>query len=402
MLDLTPPVPEYELDRIFDLSSLDLDYSELKDDLKNLTELAAKLTDSPISLVNLIDSFTQWSISSYGLEVTSIAREDSVCQYTIAGPEDHFEVKNLAEDIRFKDKFYVKGPYDLRYYLGVPLKSADGFQIGALCVLNTKIEELNPEKVSILKIIANEIIKRLHGFKKLKNLSNNLTASQAQRKTLAGDIREPLAGIISILQVIIDRGEHNNLGEVLELIGLIQKSSNAMLNITDTILDSEEERKLNVGQGDLLWLKQSLETLYMPQCVQKNIGLKVIISARTEKIPFLQNKLLQIAGTLIAYAIKLSPDFGKITVNITLKVKVSGNILIMAIEYFSIAHADAIDEIFGATWNLDKADETEGTRALTLVKELVNSLNGEIDVDIIPGKSSVFNVSIPQNSHPAA
>jgi len=401
MLDIKPPVPEHELDRILDLSSLDLDYSELKDDLKNLTELAAKLTNSPISLVNLIDSFTQWSISSYGLDVTSMAREDSVCQHTIADVADYFEVKNLAEDVRFRDKFYVKGPHDLRYYLGVPLKSEDGFQIGALCVLNTKIEELSPEKVSILKIIASEIIKRLQLFKKLKNLSNNLTASQAERKTLAGDIREPLAGIISILQVIIDKGEDNSIGEVLELISLIQKSSNTMLNITDAILDSADERKLNAGQGDLLWLKQSLETLYMPQCRQRNIDLEVIISARTEKIPFLQNKLLQIAGTLIAYAIHLSPDFEKITVNLTLKVKVTGNIVIMAIEYFSTAHADAVDEMFSAAWNSDRASQTEGTRALTLVKELVNSISGEIDVNIIPGKSSVFNVSIPQNSHPA-
>jgi K+-sensing histidine kinase KdpD len=401
MLDITPPVLKNELDRVSDISSLDLNYSELRDELKNLTELAAGLTGAPISLINLIDSFTQWSVSSYGLEIMSMARKDSVCQYTIASVADYFEVKDLAADARFKDKFYVQEPYNLRYYLGVPLKTEDGFQIGALCVLNPKIEELSPEQVRILKIIANEIVKRLHGFKKLKDLSNNLTTSQAEKKALASDIREPLAGVISILQVIIDKGEDNSIVEVLELIGLIQKSSYAMLSMTDKILDSDEERKLNADQGDLLWLKHSLETLYMPHCRQKNIDLKISMSTRTEKIPFSKNKLLPIAGALIAYATELSPDFGKITVDMTLQVGVTQNILLIAIEYLTTAYAEAVNEIFNAAWNSVKADQTKGTRALMLVKALINSVNGEIGVDTLPGKSTVFNIIIPQNPHPA-
>ena len=53
------PVPANEMDRIIRLSELDLDYSDLSDNFKDLTHLAAKVSGTDISLVNIIDSFTQ-------------------------------------------------------------------------------------------------------------------------------------------------------------------------------------------------------------------------------------------------------------------------------------------------------------------------------------------------------
>lgn len=66
-----------EFNRVLDLSEFDLDYSDLNDHLKDLTRLAANVAGSEISLVNLIDSYTQWSVARYGIEIQSIPREDS-------------------------------------------------------------------------------------------------------------------------------------------------------------------------------------------------------------------------------------------------------------------------------------------------------------------------------------
>ena len=147
------PIPENELERITKLSELDLDYSEIKDSFNDLARLAAKVVGTSISLVNLIDSFTQWTVSNYGLPLEQMTRADSVCQYTIVSKES-FEIKDLSEDDRFKDKFYVSGPPRVRYYFGVPLQTSDGFHLGALCVLDSTGKEITPEKVELLKIIA--------------------------------------------------------------------------------------------------------------------------------------------------------------------------------------------------------------------------------------------------------
>ncbi len=54
------PVPSNEFERVIELSELDLDYSNLEENLEDLTNLAARITGTEISLINLIDNYTQW------------------------------------------------------------------------------------------------------------------------------------------------------------------------------------------------------------------------------------------------------------------------------------------------------------------------------------------------------
>ena len=168
-----PPIDANEINRVLRLSEFDIDYSETQESLKDLTRLAAKVAGTSISLVNLIDIFTQWSISNYGLALEQIPKEDSVCQYTIVAKEN-FEVKDLTKDDRFKDKFYVTDEPKVTYYFGVPLQTNDGFNIGALCVMDKIGKEVTPEKAELLKIIASEIVSRLTEFQAIKQLRNSV------------------------------------------------------------------------------------------------------------------------------------------------------------------------------------------------------------------------------------
>lgn len=45
-----------------ELSDFDLDYTSLKENFKDLSRLAAKVAGTEISLINLIDSYTQSTI----------------------------------------------------------------------------------------------------------------------------------------------------------------------------------------------------------------------------------------------------------------------------------------------------------------------------------------------------
>src|SRR6476469_1459946 len=99
-----PVIPHNEMNRLLSLSEFDLDYDNLGENFKDLTLLAAKVAGTEISLINIIDSFTQWTVSSYGLDLKQMPREDSVCQYTILEDEG-FEVKDLSNDDRVNNKF---------------------------------------------------------------------------------------------------------------------------------------------------------------------------------------------------------------------------------------------------------------------------------------------------------
>jgi hypothetical protein len=135
------PIPKNEDDRVWALAEYDIDYSDVSSLLKDLVELAPKIAGTQISFVNLIDTYTQWSVANFGLPIEQMKSEDSVCQYTILN-NDEFEVKSFSSDDRFKDKFYVVDNPNLEYYFGIPLATADGHNLGALYALQAAKKQI--------------------------------------------------------------------------------------------------------------------------------------------------------------------------------------------------------------------------------------------------------------------
>lgn len=400
------PVPANEMDRLMGLSELDIDYTDHQVTFQDLAKLAAKVTGTKISLVNLIDSLTQWTISNYGLDIEQMLREDSVCQYTIM-QTDHFVVDDLTADDRFKDKFYVTGGPMVKYYYGVPLKTSDGLHIGALCVLDQEPKTLDPEKIELLKIIADEIVGRLKTSKVMESLKSRLTEARQTQKKVAHDIRGPLGGIVGLAQIIRDQGERNHMDEVLEFINLIHKSGNSILDLAEEILESHKEKpQLNSSNGqepapgfNLAIFKDKLEKLYGPQAKHKNIHFHISTSPLTENIPFSKNKLLQITGNLISNSMKFTPAGGEVSIDLRLLIDQARPVLHIAVQDSGVGISqENIQAILSGT-----ASSTDGTGGeqgfgfgLALVKHLVDSLEGRISITSEPGQGTRFDIILPQ------
>ncbi|QNK61851.1 GAF domain-containing sensor histidine kinase [Pedobacter sp. PAMC26386] len=396
------PIPADELERIYSLAEFDIDYSCMENNFKDLAHLAAKIAGTEISLVNLIDSFTQWTYSSYGADDTiQLPREDSVCQYTIAG-NDYFEVPDLSADDRFKEKPYVSGPPNLRYYFGVPLTTSDGHHIGSLCVLDKNMRLQSPEKIELLKIVADEVVNRLKALKAIDGLKYKLDKIKETQKKVAHDIRGPIAGIVGLAAIIAEQGNNNNLDEVLEFIAMIHKSGRSVLELADEILTEGRENTLKEDEFNLLVFKEKLERLYLPQSMNKNIDFQVKINEKNEHIPFIKNKLLQITGNLISNAMKFTPQKGKVTVNLDLEVDVGQYKLKIKVEDSGVG----MDERTVACIMDGKTPSTDGTVGekgygfgLSLVKHLVNSLNGDFNIHSKIGTGTSFEIILIQRHH---
>ncbi|GGI50237.1 sensor histidine kinase [Mucilaginibacter galii] len=399
-------MPANELERLKTLSDLDLDYSGLNDNLKSLSVLAAKIAGTDISMVNLIDSLTQWTIANHGLEIDQMDREDSVCQYTIV-ERDEFEVKDLSADIRFKDKFYVTDNPGLRYYYGVPLKANNGSHLGALCVLDTQTRQLTPEKVEMLKIIADEIVNRLNALRMLENLRTQVSEVNENQRRVAHDIRGPLGGIIGLARIISEQGEENTMDEVLEFINLIQKSGHSILELADEILSIDSRPKSQIAalgsdEFNQLALKEKLIKLYAPQAVNKKITFEIFTHADTQAIPFSKNKLLQIIGNIISNAMKFTPAGGKVTVNLGLEVvpQAHNTLKIQVTDTGVGISAEKIQQILegkGETTNGTSGEQGYGF-GLALVKHLIDGLKGTLQITSELGNGTTFIVSLPQTA----
>lgn len=390
------PVPENEFERVLHLTDYNIDYSNLQDKFKDLAKLAASVAGTPISLVNLIDSYTQWTITNYGIDLEQMPIEESVCQYLVASDDSSLEVEDLSQDERFKEKFYVAGNEKLRYYYGIPLKS-DGYNIGALSVMDRKQRTLSPEKEELLRIVADEIVDRLKAYKAIESLRTTVKEVQATQNKVVHDIRGPLAGIIGLTQIISEQGRNNNIEDVLELINLIHKSGKSILDLADEILSAEKKSTVIIKgyELELKSFKDQLEKLYFPQAISKDVKFEVNINPKSDGIPFPKNKLLQITGNLISNAIKFTSPQGLVKVDMDLWIDGGDKILKIVISDTGEGMSkEKIDSIISG--KVSSETGTEGEKGfgfgMQLVKHLVDSLHGTLNITSSPDKGSIFEV----------
>ncbi|MFD2161542.1 GAF domain-containing sensor histidine kinase [Paradesertivirga mongoliensis] len=394
------PIPPDELERLLNLSEYNIDFANIQNNFSELNKLAASIAGTDISLINLIDCYTQWTVSSYGLEMKQMPRDESVCQYTIM-KKGGFEVPNLSSDDRFKDFDYVKGELGLKYYYGIPLTTVEGFNIGALCVMHPETRLLSDEKIAHLTIIADEIVNRLRAIKVIEKLKLTVKESTYTQKKIVHDIRGPIAGIIGLADIIIEQGYNNDMDEVLEYMNLVKNSGDSIVSLANEILTAQQQADSGYHESfNLLIFKEKLEQLYLPPSIKKNIDFTVSTSKETELWPVSKFNLMQIAGNLVSNAIKFTPEGGSIRVQVDLEIGDIANLLQISVSDTGIGLSPAqIDLIMGG-----KGKSTSGTGGedgfgfgLAMVKNLIDSMHGELKISSAPGQGTCFEVILLQH-----
>lgn len=399
------PIPSNEMERLLALSEFDLDYTDLEKSFSDLTKLAAKVAGTNISVVSLIDSFTQWSVSSFGLDVKQMPRENSVCQYTIMPEnENGFEVKDLSKDERFKDRNYVVQSPFLKYNYGIPLKLNDEISLGALCVLDHNFKELSAEKKEMLEIIAGEVVNRIKIQFAIAKLKIKVQESNNIKNRVAHDIRGPIGGIIGLTEIIQSQGDDNKLEEVLSFISLIQKSGKSILELADEILNQnfdspgQAKRAPKDHKFTLLTLQSKLLDMYNPQAMTKKVEFQVNATPPHAEIPFPKNKILQILGNLISNSIKFTAEGGKVEVLLDMKVSDEEKILHLKVKDNGVGIPQArIAEILeGGTCSSNGTSGEKGFGfGLNLVNHLVKGLNGKLLMTSTQGQGAEFELILP-------
>ncbi|HEX9151803.1 MAG TPA: PAS domain S-box protein [Flavobacterium sp.] len=151
------PIPENEIERLKALKAYSIMDSLPEKEYDSITQLASYICAAPIALVTLLDKERQWFKSSVGLGVTETPRNLSFCQYAIMG-NDVYEVNNAKENELFANNPLVTGNPNIQFYAGVPLQDKNGFNLGSLCVIDTKARTLTNEQKNALKLLADQVV----------------------------------------------------------------------------------------------------------------------------------------------------------------------------------------------------------------------------------------------------
>src|ERR1700756_1879067 len=177
------PIPNNENQRLKALKQYKVLDTLPEKQFDDITRLASIICEAPITLISLIDEKRQWFKSKVGLNTPETPREISVCQHAIL-TDEIFEIENSLEDERFSTNPLVTGKTNIRFYAGAPLKTPEGYNIGTLCVIDTKPRKLTPEQREALTILANEVITNLELRKEHTVLQEEKQATAAANKLL--------------------------------------------------------------------------------------------------------------------------------------------------------------------------------------------------------------------------
>jgi diguanylate cyclase (GGDEF)-like protein len=125
-----------------------------------ITSLVRTVLNVPICVVSLVDEDRQWFKSAQGLDATQTPRNVSFCTHTIMTREP-MAVPDATRDPRFADNPLVTGEPRIVSYLGVPLRTPDGYNVGSLCAIDTKARDHSPADLELLSNFAALVVDEL-------------------------------------------------------------------------------------------------------------------------------------------------------------------------------------------------------------------------------------------------
>ncbi|MBI2597555.1 GAF domain-containing sensor histidine kinase [Candidatus Daviesbacteria bacterium] len=268
---MNAPAPPDEKERLASLHALGLLDTPTEERFDRITKLALALFNVPISTITLIDSHREWFKSYQGLDKREGKRAVSFCGHALL-EDDIFVIPDTKKDPRFSKNPMVLGKPFIRFYAGVPLKSADGKRIGVFCIKDTEPRSFNQNLKFVLKNIAYWVELELNTHE----LSQALEARRTAEKQVSGlneilrlinkTIRHDILNYLTVLKANIDLFLNKRYGkEILQdAYQVIDRSVQFMRDMKDL--------EAAVSTGTSL----------------KPCSLKQVIKEASKRVPFLK------------------------------------------------------------------------------------------------------------------
>ncbi|MHC1705667.1 MAG: two-component regulator propeller domain-containing protein [Tenuifilaceae bacterium] len=227
---------------------------------------------------------------------------------------------------------------------------------------------------------------------------------------ISHEFRTPLTLILGPIQCLIDSDTNEDNKRTLFTI---RKNANILLHLVNQLMDLRKidtgNMRLKATKGDIMKFIEETATSFDMLANDHSIKFLINKSPNQFELWFDQDKIENIVVNLLANAFKFTPDNGEISISVAIvsnsdnrfqnNINPVNQILEIKVKDSGIGiPQDSISEIFNRFYQVKKgkAAFSEGTGiGLSLVKDLVTLLNGEISVESEEAKGSCFTVLIP-------
>jgi GAF domain-containing protein len=170
-----------------------------------ITALAARLLNAPIAIVSIVDHDRIWFKSRHGIGIEYVERDLGLCASCVL-QESPWLVSDARSDARARANPLVAGDAGIQFYLGIPLRTHDGFNLGALCVLDFVPRGASEADIAYLKnlaaLVIDELELRLSARRSLASYHEELARRELREDHIKGLLRELAHRAKNLLAVI--------------------------------------------------------------------------------------------------------------------------------------------------------------------------------------------------------
>ena len=193
MMDEHEWIDSYEIKRLRRVAQLCPPHEAQDEAFDKIVAMTSAYFDAPIALISIVEEHRQWFKAHVGLDRHETPRDQSFCAHTLT-ENGLFEVLDATQDPRFKDNDLVVSSPNIRYYASAPLITSDGFNLGSLCIIDTRPRPPMSERAaSMLMDFAELTMLRISGVRSRNfvdqptGLFNRLRFEEDIRQILSND-----------------------------------------------------------------------------------------------------------------------------------------------------------------------------------------------------------------------
>ncbi len=390
-------MPANEQERLRELQELYILDTLPEADFDDITRLAAEISQTPVSLVGLIDAERQWFKSKHGIEADEISREQAFCTHTISAAGEPLIVNDLSKDDRFRNNPLVTGDPHILFYAGFPLVTHSGHAVGTLCVWDHAPKKLSDQQVRTLKALAHQLVTQLELRKKIlqvKRHNSELQRAYADLEKFSSiashDLKSPLNNIISITHLLKDGYGAKLDHDGNEYIDYLNTAAYELSGLVSGILHYSRSSQITMDNKECFGVTEIIEEV--KKLLQLKPNCTVTYDNGVESIYTSRIAVKQILLNLIQNGIKYN-DKENIIIGISASEDLSYYHFTVTDNGMGIAE-EHLDKIFDLFETVDKSEGHSTGIGLAVVKRLVEKLGGEISVTSTPGSGTTFSFTI--------
>jgi two-component sensor histidine kinase len=176
-----------------------------------ITAITARLLNVPIAIVSIVDHDRIWFKSRHGIDIQQVDRDLGLCASCIL-QADPWIVGNARTDVRVLANPLIAGDAGIQFYLGIPLHTQDGFNLGTLCVLDVVPRTATTEDVAHLTdlaaVVMDELELRLSARRALADFQAELVKRELREGQIKGLLRELAHRSKNLLAVVLSTVRH--------------------------------------------------------------------------------------------------------------------------------------------------------------------------------------------------